>query len=212
MTRRGIPFVVSAPSGTGKTTVCRQVVARDPDIVFSISHTTRKRREGEEDGRDYHFVTPQRFHELVEADAFVEHAEYAGNLYGTSWASIDGPLEKGRDVLLEIEVQGAAQIRERRRDARFLFLLPPSQAVLESRLRNRGSDSDDAIHHRLALSGREVKAVNGFDYAVVNDDLERCVEAVLSVVRAERAGETAEAHARFGREGTVRRLAAEFEF
>lgn len=210
--RRGIPFVVSAPSGTGKTTVCREVVAREPGICFSVSHTTRPPRPGEVDGRDYHFVSPHRFRELVEADAFVEYAEYAGNVYGTSWAAIDGPLAEGLDVLLEIEVQGAAQIRERRDDARFVFLLPPSRAVLEERLRRRGSDSDDAIERRLTLSRREVKAVHGFDYAVINDDLDGCVEAVLEVVRAERRGDTREVRARFGREATLARLRNEFEF
>ncbi len=210
--RRGIPFVVSAPSGTGKTTVCREVVARDPGIRFSVSHTTRKPRTGEVDGRDYNFVSPHRFRELVEADAFVEYAEYAGRMYGTSWAAIDGPLGQGIDVLLEIEVQGAAQIRERREDARFIFLLPPSRAELEGRLRGRGSDSADAIEQRLALSGREVKAVHGFDYAVVNDDLERCVEAVQQVVDAERRGDTGAVRARFGRDVTLARLRDEFDF
>jgi guanylate kinase len=210
--RRGIPFVVSAPSGTGKTTVCREVVAREPDIRFSVSHTTRPPRPGEVDGRDYHFVSPHRFRELVEEGAFVEFAEYAGNVYGTSWAAIDGPLAEGVDVLLEIEVQGAAQIRERRADARFIFLLPPSRAVLEGRLRGRGSDSDDAIERRLALSRREVKAVHGFDYAVVNDELGSCVEAVLEVVRAERSGDTEAILARFGRDVTLARLRDEFEF
>ena len=100
--RRGIPFVVSAPSGTGKTTVCREVVAREPDIRFSVSHTTRPSRPGEVDGQDYHFVSPHRFRELVEEGAFVEFAEYAGNVYGTSWAAIDGPLAEGVDVLLEM--------------------------------------------------------------------------------------------------------------
>ncbi len=210
--RRGIPFVVSAPSGTGKTTVCREIVARDEDVCFSISHTTRPMREGEVDGRDYHFVDERRFRGLVEEGAFVEFAEYAGRMYGTSWAAIDGPLEEGRDVLLEIEVQGAAQIRERRDDARFIFLLPPSRAVLESRLRNRGSDSPEAIEQRLALSRREVKAVRIFDYAVVNDDLERCVRAVLEVVEAERSGEVADARTRYGREVTLAALRGEFEF
>ncbi len=210
--RRGIPFVVSAPSGTGKTTVCREVVAREPGICFSVSHTTRPPRPGEVDGRDYHFVNPHRFRELVEEDAFVEYAEYAGRMYGTSWAAIDGPLEEGLDVLLEIEVQGAAQIRERREDARFIFLLPPSRAVLEGRLRGRGSDSDDAIEQRLALSRREVKAVHGFDYAVVNDDLDACVAAVLEVVHAERGADTDAVRARFGRDVTLSRLRDEFDF
>ena len=139
--RRGVPFVVAAPSGTGKTTVCRQVVQKDPLAEFSVSHTTRPRRDGEAEGIDYHFVKPERFQEMVDEDAFLEWAEYDGNRYGTSWASIEQPLERGRDVLLEIEVQGAAQVRERRADARFIFLLPPSMEVLRERLVARSTDT-----------------------------------------------------------------------
>lgn len=204
--RRGIPFVVSAPSGTGKTTVCRAVVERDPDIVFSISHTTRAARPGERDGVDYHFVSSQKFRSLVEQGAFVEYAEYAGNLYGTSWAAIDGPLAQGQDLLLEIDVQGAGQIHERRSDARFIFLLPPSRKALEDRLRLRGSDSPEAIERRLALSRREMQAVHIFDYAVVNEELESCIAAVLAIVRGEREGSTADLLARYGRAVTVARL------
>ncbi|NNL87400.1 MAG: guanylate kinase, partial [Myxococcales bacterium] len=152
--RRGIPFVVSAPSGTGKTTVCRAVVGKDANLDFSVSHTTRPPRAGERDGVDYHFVSTKAFRGLIEADAFVEWAEYAAQLYGTSWASIDGPLRAGRDLLLEIEVQGAAQIRERREDARLIFLLPPSPEELERRLRGRGTDSAEVIERRLALIQR----------------------------------------------------------
>ncbi len=204
--QRGIPFVLSAPSGTGKTTVCREVVARDAGIVFSVSHTTRPPRTGEVDGRHYHFVSPHRFRELVEEGAFVEYAEYAGNLYGTSWRAIDEPLSEGHDVLLEIEVQGAAQIRERRSDARFIFLLPPSRKALEDRLRGRGTDAPEAIEQRLALMRRELEAVHGFHYAVVNDVLEDCIAGVEAIIRAERAGARAEALARFGREVTLARV------
>jgi len=121
------PFVVAAPSGTGKTTVCRLVVERDARIELSISHTTRGRRAGEHDGVAYHFVTREAFQELVDADAFLEWAEYHGNRYGTSRAALEAPLARGHDVLLEIEIQGARQVRERRPDARLIFLLPPSR-------------------------------------------------------------------------------------
>jgi guanylate kinase len=199
---------VSAPSGTGKTTVCRRVVERDGAIEFSVSHTTRAMRPGEREGVDYFFVTRERFAELVAQDAFVEYAEYAGNLYGTSWRSIDAPLARGRDLLLEVEVQGALQLRARRRDARFVFMLPPSLAELERRLRGRGTDDEGAVAQRLALVRRELAAVHAFDYAVVNEDVERAVEDVLAIVRAERSGETGDVRARFGRAAVVQRLAA----
>jgi len=198
--RRGIPFVVSAPSGTGKTTVCRLALTRDEGLEFSISHTTRKPREGERNGVDYHFVDEEQFRDLVASGAFLEHAEYAGRCYGTSWSSLEAPLEAGRDLLLEIEVQGAAQVREARADARFVFLLPPSMRVLEQRLRGRGTDSDEVIAARLALAERELEAVRFFDYVIVNDLLEESVAALLEVVGAERAGDTRELSARYGRE------------
>ncbi len=206
--RTGVPFVVSAPSGTGKTTVCRAVVARDPGIEFSVSHTTRAIRAGEREGHDYHFVTREEFRRLVAEDAFVEHAEYAGNLYGTSWRSLDAPLAAGRDLLLEVDVQGALQLRARRRDARFVFLLPPTRDELVRRLRGRGTDSPEAIAKRLAAVDDELRAVHAFDYAIVNDDLERTTEALLAIVAAERSGDAAAARARWDRARVVSSLAA----
>ena len=173
VSRQGIPFVVAAPSGTGKTTVCCRIVEADEALELSVSHTTRPPRDGEQDGVHYHFVTPKRFEEMVAEGAFLEWAEYNGNRYGTSRQAIEEPLARGRDVVLEIEVQGAAQVQERRADARFLFLLPPSMAALEARLR---------------MARRELQAAVRFHYAVVNDRLERCVEEVLEVIRAEREG------------------------
>ena len=205
MTAQGIPFVAAAPSGTGKTTVCRGALERDANLRFSVSHTTRVPRAGEIDGTDYHFVSAETFRHMVDRDEFVEHAEYAGHLYGTSWAALREPLEAGFDLMIEIEVQGARQLRDRLADARFVFLLPPSREELERRLRARGTDGDAAIEHRLALVDRELAAVEFFDYAIVNDDLERAIEAVLAVVRAERDGDTGEVRQRFGREEVLKR-------
>lgn len=202
-----LPIVVSAPSGTGKTTVCRAVVEADPGIEFSVSHTTRDRRPGERDGVDYHFVDEETFLALVKADRFVEHAEYNGRLYGTSHEAIDGPIARGCDVLLEIEVQGAAQIRARRPDARFVFLVPPSLAALEERLRRRGSDSAEVIAKRLAIADNELRAVSGFDYVVVNDRLDDAIAALREIIAAERAGERGDAVARYGRETALARRA-----
>jgi guanylate kinase len=189
--------VVAAPSGTGKTTVCRAVVERDPDIVFSVSHTTRKQRMGERNGHDYHFVSLGRFQEMVAVGDFLEWAVYNDNHYGTSWGAIAAPLSAGHDVLLEIEVQGAGQVRARRDDARLIFLLPPSMKVLRERLTGRGTDAASVIERRLALAETELTAAPGFHYAVVNDDLERCVSNVLLILAGEREGRTNELRERF---------------
>lgn len=210
--RRGTPFVVSAPSGTGKTSVCRAVVARDPGIDFSVSHTTRKPRSHEREGVDYHFVTVEEFRAMVDRDAFVEHAEYGGNLYGTSWQALDDPLQRGRDLLLEIEVQGARQIRARRSDARFVFLLPPSMEELARRLRGRGTDDEAAVARRLEIVVSELRAVHDFEYVIVNDALEEAVAAVCEVVRAERRGDTASVRERYTTALAVSRLADRFDF
>ena len=187
-TARGHVFVVAAPSGTGKTTICRHILARDPGLELSVSHTTRKPRAGEENGVHYHFVDSTQFRQLVDEDAFLEHADYGGNAYGTSWQAIERPLSEGRDVVLEIEVQGAEQVRNRREDACLIFLLPPSLQILEDRLRGRGTDEEDVIQRRMALVDRELEAAKHFDFAIVNDDLEAAVEQVLEVVRAIREG------------------------
>ena len=195
--RRGVPFVLSAPSGAGKTTVCKGVIARDAGIVVSVSHTTRAPRPGERPGVEYHFVSSAEFRKLVAAGAFLEHAEYSGNLYGTSWAAIDAPLARGQDVLLEIETEGARQVRERRPDAHLIFLLPPSLAGLESRLRGRGTEKSEEIDRRLAIARREFATANLFDSFVVNEDAERAVGDVLSIVAAVRAGSLAKLGDRF---------------
>lgn len=199
MSGRPIPFVVAAPSGTGKTTVCHEVVKRDPELELSVSHTTRKRRPQETDGVDYHFVTAEEFLALQRRGAFIEFAEYNANNYGTSWEAIQQPLDRGHSVLLEIEVQGARQIRERRREACFVFLLPPDLDVLAERLRGRGTDDPATVARRLAIAERELEAAEIFDYAVVNDDLEQTVQAVLAIVAAERGGDPAEVRRRYGR-------------
>lgn len=208
MSERGRVFVVAAPSGTGKTTVCRAAMARDPRLRFSVSHTTRPPREGERDGIDYHFVSPGAFGELVKAEAFVEYAEYGDNLYGTSWESLEQPLTAGLDLIVEIEVKGARQFRERRRDACFIFLLPPNMAALGERLRGRGTDSAETVAKRLAIAEQELEAVEFFDYAVVNDQVEQAVDEVLEIVEAERSGRTQQARERHGRPAVFKKWSA----
>jgi guanylate kinase len=195
---RGHLVVLSAPSGAGKTTVCKGVIARDPQVVLSVSHTTRAPRAGERDGVEYHFVSAAEFRKLAEEGAFLEHAEYSGNLYGTSWAAIDAPLARGRDVLLEIETEGARQVRERRPDAQLIFLLPPSLAVLEARLRGRGTEGAEEVDRRLAIARREFAAAALFDWFVVNEDASRAVDDVLSIVAAARSGDCRALGDRFG--------------
>lgn len=203
--RRGVPFLVAAPSGTGKTTVCRRVMELDDRLHFSVSHTTRAPRAGERDGEDYHFVSPKEFLRLVQQDAFLEHAEYAGNNYGTSWQALEEPLEQGFDLLVEIEVQGARQVRDRRDDVCFIFLLPPSFEELAARLRSRGTDDPDAIDRRLAVADRELEAAEIFDFAVVNGDLETAVEAVREIIDAVREGRGGELRHRYGRAEVLER-------
>lgn len=185
----GITWVLAAPSGTGKTTLCRGVLQRDVHITLSVSHTTRPKRPEENEGRHYHFVDKTEFDRLVGADSFLEHAEYNGNQYGTSWAAIDSGISNGRDMLLEIEVKGARQVRQRLPEARLIFVLPPSMRVLESRLRSRGTDSEQAIRRRIDAAGREIDEISRFDYAVTNGELSQCVGEILAVIHAERSGD-----------------------
>jgi guanylate kinase len=185
--RRGLLFVVSAPSGTGKTTVVERLVQVVPDLALSRSYTSRPIRPGETDGIDYNFITRIRFEEMVEGDAFLEWADVFGNLYGTGGAEAERELAAGRDLVLVIDVQGARQVRLRCSDTVNVFVLPPSFAVLERRLRGRSKDSEDAIQRRLQTAREEVAAVLEYDYVVVNDQLDACVDRLRSVVMAERA-------------------------
>jgi guanylate kinase len=202
----GIPFVIAAPSGTGKTTVCLALRESDPQLIFSVSHTTRPQRSGEKNGEHYHFVSDADFRRLIDADAFLEWAFYNGNRYGTSWKSIEGSLAGGRDVLLEIEVQGARQVRKRLPEAKLIFLLPPSKQALEGRLKGRGTDSPEEVAKRLRTAQEELEAVEEFDYAVVNDDLEDCVADLREIIAAERAGDAGELRRRFAPGAAAARL------
>jgi guanylate kinase len=182
--RTGIPFVVSGPSGVGKSTVLREVLERDSGVVFSVSHTTRPRRPGEVDGKDYRFVEDAAFDRLVEEDGFLEHAVYQGHHYGTSREAVDRPTREGVDVILEVEVQGARQLRKRLPGAVLVFVLPPSMECLDERLRGRASDADEAIRKRLARAREEVREVHLYDYVVVNEDVEQAIAQLLHVISA----------------------------
>jgi len=185
--RRGLLFVVSAPSGTGKTTVVERLVQIVPDLALSRSYTSRVARAGESDGVDYNFITRPRFEQMIAADAFLEWADVFGNLYGTCAADADRALAAGRDLVLVIDVQGARQVRLRRRETVGVFVLPPSFEVLERRLRGRSKDSEEAMQRRLDMARAEVAAFVEYDYVVVNDRLDACVDRLRSIIMAERA-------------------------
>ena len=182
--KKGTLLVVSGSSGVGKSTVITQVLAERPELYFSVSFTTRPPREGEVDGVNYYFVTREDFEERIRRGAFLEYAEYVGNYYGTSMEVIREKLDRGVDVLLDIEVQGAARVRERIPDAVSLFLIPPSFAELSRRLHDRGTDSEEKIARRLETARREAKEIVHYDYVVVNDTVSHAAEEVLAILTA----------------------------
>jgi guanylate kinase len=179
-------LIVSAPSGAGKTSLVAALLARDPNLVVSVSHTTRRRRPKEQDGVDYHFVGRDAFLAMAAADEFLEHAEVFGHHYGTSAAAVDAERGRGRDVILEIDFQGAAQVRARFPDAISVFVLPPSTEALRSRLTSRGEDDDGTIRQRLAKARWEMSHYRDYDYLVVNDDFAAAVDDLTCLLRSER--------------------------
>ena len=183
---RGDLFVISAPSGTGKSTLCHRLMEETPGVAFSVSHTTRSPRRGEVDGVDYHFVPRDVFIEMAAGGEFLEWAEVHGNCYGTSRSSVMAMLDGGQDVLLDIDVQGAMQVRDIFPDAVLVFILPPSFEVLEERLCKRGTDSRETIRLRLKNAHRELAAVKEYHFLIVNDDLIRAAGDLQSIVLARR--------------------------
>ena len=185
--RRGLMLVLSSPSGAGKTSISRALLAMDGNLVMSVSATTRRPRPGEVEGRDYQFVDRQRFEDMVRDDALLEHARVFDNYYGTPKAPVEAALSAGSDVLFDIDWQGTQQLRQNARaDLVSIFILPPSVADLETRLRSRAQDSDDVIHARMSKAADEMSHWPEYDYIVVNTDLDRSVGAVASILAAER--------------------------
>lgn len=182
--KKGMLFVVSAPSGCGKGTILAEIL-KDPNFFYSVSATTRKPREGEEDGIHYRFLTFEKFEELIAADAMLEYAKYCDNYYGTMLAPITENLEQGRNVILEIEVQGALQVMEKRPDAVSIFILPPSAEVLRERLIGRGTESLEVIEKRVAQAAQEIPVAKQYQYNIVNDVLEDAIHDFRAIVRAE---------------------------
>lgn len=182
----GTLYIISAPSGAGKTSLVKALVDTIPGLSISVSHTTRPRRDGEVDGVDYHFVDAEAFEAMVAAGEFLEHARVFGNAYGTARSSVEEQLDAGTDVILEIDWQGAQQVRAALPDAVSVFILPPSRRELERRLRARGKDSEDVIARRLREAQSEMSHYHEYDYLVVNDAFGHALEELVAVARARR--------------------------
>lgn len=186
--QQGNIFVVTAPSGAGKTTLVAALLAADQQIKLSVSYTTRAPREGEVDGKNYHFVSRETFIGMLQRSEFLESAEVYGNFYGTSQLWIQQQLDAGNDILLEIDWQGAQQVRKLFPQAIGVFILPPSLPVLEQRLRGRGTDSEESIAKRMASAREEITHVDEFDFVIVNEVMDEAIKDLISVVRAPRLG------------------------
>jgi len=183
---KGLLIVISAPSGTGKTTLTHMLLKEFPDMEFSVSYTTRKPRPGEVNGKDYFFVDRETFEKMIEEGDFLEWAEVYGNLYGTSKSQVLKALNEGKDILLDIDTQGALQVKRNFPEAVLIFILPPSFKELERRLRSRGTDDEETIERRLKIARVEVERAPLYDYIVVNDRLEKAYEKLKSIVIAEK--------------------------
>lgn len=199
----GALIVLTAPSGTGKSSLVHELIARETSLRFSISHTTRAPRAGERDGVDYHFVTPAMFESMRDHDDFLEWAQVHGHLYGTSWREIEAGLSEGAEILLDIDVQGARQVAARFSAAVTIFLMPPDRDTLERRLRGRGTESETSITERLRAAALEMRHYGSFRYLVVNETLEVAAKEIQCVLAAERAR-------RERRRGTAERILATF--
>lgn len=185
MSKRGILIVISGPSGAGKGTICKALVERDKNLFVSVSATTRAPRKGEVDGVNYHFLTKEDFFDKVNKGEFLEHAEVYGNHYGTLKSNIEELLEAGKNVILEIDIQGALSVKENSKEGIFIFILPPSMEELKNRIVNRGSETKESLLKRFQAAYQEINYISRYNYAVVNDVVEQAVERVENIIFAE---------------------------
>ena len=184
MNKKGILIVLSGFSGVGKGTVVKRLLSDYDNYVLSISATTRKPREGEEEGISYFFKSKEDFEQMIKDDAFVEHARYVDNYYGTLKAYVQEQLDAGKDVILEIEIQGALKVKEKYPDALMLFLVPPDARTLKERLIGRGTETAEVIHDRLKRAAQEAQEMGSYEYIIVNDDLDTCVKQVHALIQS----------------------------
>lgn len=183
---KGTLYIISAPSGAGKTSLVKELLVNVPDIIVSISSTTRAIRPGEQDGVDYHFIDKEKFISMVEHSAFLEHAKVFDNYYGTSQQNVERELLKGKDVVLEIDWQGARQVRRLIQDSQSIFILPPSTTALKNRLQNRGQDDDEIIQRRMQDAINEMSHYAEFDFLVVNDDFDQALQELKCIIKSNR--------------------------
>ncbi len=186
MNKDPIVFIISAPSGSGKSTLVHRLLAEVPGLTFSVSYTTRRPRGNEQDGASYHYISRQEFEARISKDEFLEHAEVFGNYYGTHRSELDLARERDLDLVLDIDVQGAGQLKSKIPDAVTIFILAPSREILEQRLRARSEDSDQVIERRLRDAAREIGNYGQYDYVLINNDLQSSSDALSAIVRAER--------------------------
>ena len=186
MTQEGLPIIISAPSGAGKTTLCQALKKRLPDLNFSVSHSTRLPRKGEKEGVDYHFIGKEPFLEMIEHGEFLEWAKIHGNYYGTSRKNIEDTLQRGKDLVLELDVQGVATLRNLNFQGVYIFVLPPSMEELEKRLTERGTEPDNQIKQRLEAGKKEIAESHRYDYVMTNVIVDESVDSILSIIHAEK--------------------------
>ena len=185
-TYQPIVYIISAPSGSGKSTLVNELLKLVPDLDFSISYTTRAPRGSEQNGKQYHFVPHQEFEQMIRAGEFLEHANFDGNYYGTARRFLEETGQKGHDLLLDIDVQGAQQIKQKLPEAVSIFVLPPDRKTLEWRLRKRSEDAEEVIARRLVAASREIENYDKYDYILINDDLEESIDSLEAIVLSER--------------------------
>ncbi|UHA74039.1 guanylate kinase [Paenibacillus sp. 481] len=182
---KGLLIVLSGPSGVGKGTVCKALIKKAPDLIYSVSATTRQPRLGEVDGVNYFFKSREQFLNMIDEDQLLEYAEYVGNYYGTPREFVERTLNEGRDIILEIEVQGALKVKEKFPEGIFIFLLPPSLDELKDRIRGRGTENETVIDHRMNVAVEEIALMQHYDYAVVNDEIDLACKRIESIIIAE---------------------------